>query len=164
MLVEDRLNQALTQAQRGNQLLVVCYLDLDGFKPVNDRFGHVAGDKLLIEVARRMQATVRAHDSVGRLGGDEFVLLLTNLENAGEYQLILQRVIKEIMQPIEIDDASMVTVGVSIGVTLYPADGEDSDILLRHADQAMYQAKRSGRNRVCLFTPENQDGLDCGNA
>jgi diguanylate cyclase (GGDEF)-like protein/PAS domain S-box-containing protein len=150
-LVADRLKQALAQAERANQSLAVCYLDLDGFKPINDQYGHAAGDKLLIEIAQRMQASVRANDTVGRLGGDEFVLLLTTLESLDEYQLALQRVIQSINEPILIDDSTVVSVGASIGVTLFPSDSDDPDILLRHADQAMYQAKKSGRNRVCLY-------------
>ncbi len=151
LLVTDRLKQALAQAERANQSLAVCYLDLDGFKPINDQFGHAAGDKLLIEIARRMQASVRANDTVGRLGGDEFVLLLTTLESFDEYQLALQRVIQAINEPISIDGNTVVSVGASIGVTLFPFDSNDPDILLRHADQAMYQAKKSGRNRVYLY-------------
>jgi diguanylate cyclase (GGDEF)-like protein/PAS domain S-box-containing protein len=151
LLVTDRLKQAIAQADRANQLLAICYLDLDGFKPVNDNYGHAAGDKLLLEIANRMHSTVRANDTVGRLGGDEFVLLLTDLENLDEYQLVLQRVIDEINMPISIDDTFEVSVGASIGVTLFPNESDDPDILLRHADQAMFQAKNSGRNRVCLY-------------
>ncbi|UOA10233.1 diguanylate cyclase domain-containing protein [Methylobacter sp. S3L5C] len=151
LLVADRLQQALVQAERANQSVAVCYLDLDGFKAVNDRFGHAAGDKLLIEIAGRIQESVRANDTVGRFGGDEFVLLLTNIKNIDEYQFVLQRVIDAINIPILIDDATEVSVGASIGVTLFPYDRDDPDKLLRHADQAMYQAKKSGRNRVCLY-------------
>lgn len=151
LLVRDRLNQALALAERNKQLLAVCYLDLDGFKPVNDKFGHEAGDQLLIEVARRVQNSVRANDTVGRLGGDEFVLLLTNLENTEEYPLVLQRVIDTINTPIALDESNQAIVSASIGVTFFPADGNDADTLLRHADQAMYQAKKTGRNRICQY-------------
>ncbi|WP_262966208.1 PAS domain S-box protein [Methylobacter psychrophilus] len=155
LLVGDRLQQALVQAERANQSVAVCYLDLDGFKIVNDQFGHAAGDKLLIEVAHRMQASVRANDTIGRFGGDEFVLLLTNIKNIDEYEFVLQRVIDAINIPVSIDDATEVSVGASIGVTLFPYDRDDPDKLLRHADQAMYQAKKSGRNRVCLYETIN---------
>jgi diguanylate cyclase (GGDEF)-like protein/PAS domain S-box-containing protein len=151
LLIADRLTQALAQAKRTQQQLAVCYIDLDGFKPINDKFGHLAGDKVLIEIARRMLTAVRAHDTVGRLGGDEFVLLLTNLEKTDEYQTILERFIQTVNQPISLGKSS-VSVGASIGVTVFPRDNNDSDILLRHADQAMYHAKQSGRNRVCLFS------------
>jgi diguanylate cyclase (GGDEF)-like protein/PAS domain S-box-containing protein len=154
LLVSDRLNQALAQAERSKRMLAVCYLDLDGFKPINDQFGHETGDKVLIEIAHRMQASVRTNDSVGRLGGDEFVLLLTNLENVEEYQVVLQRVIEAINKPFALDENTEGEVTASIGITLFPSDSSEPDILLRHADQAMYQAKQSGRNRVCLFTPD----------
>lgn len=154
LLVSDRLNQAVAQTERSGLMLAVCYLDLDGFKPINDKFGHAAGDKLLIEVAGRIQASVRANDTVGRLGGDEFVLLLTDLENIEEYRDVLQRVMEAINKPIALDKSCEAKVGASIGVTLFPSDGSSPDTLIRHADQAMYQAKKSGRNRVCLFTPD----------
>ncbi len=150
-LLSDRLNQAIALAERSHQLLAVCYLDLDGFKPVNDQFGHDAGDKLLIEVARRMQSAVRANDTVSRMGGDEFVLLLSNLERVEDYHIVLQRVIDSINLPIFLDEVNQVTVSASIGVTLFPTDKYDADTLLRHADQAMYQAKKSGRNCVCSY-------------
>jgi len=152
LLVEDRLKQALAQAERNKHMLAVCYLDLDGFKPVNDNYGHQAGDLLLKEIALRMQMTVRANDTVGRFG-DEFVLLLTDLEAIEEYQMIVERLATAINQPISINETRRVKVGVSIGITLFPTDSDDPDILLRHADQAMYQAKQAGRNRTCLFNP-----------
>ena len=154
LLVSDRLKQSLAQAERAEQSLAVCYLDLDGFKPVNDSFGHEAGDKLLIEIARRLQTSVRANDTVGRLGGDEFVLLLTNLENTHEVYEVLQRVMEAIAQPVVIDETHEVNVTASIGIALFPQDSKDPDTLLRHADQAMYVAKESGKNRYFLFNIE----------
>jgi diguanylate cyclase (GGDEF)-like protein len=151
LLVADRLHQALAQAERSGQMLAVCYLDLDGFKPVNDTFGHAAGDTLLIEIASRLKASIRANDTVGRLGGDEFVLLLTGLGNVGEYRVALQRVIEAINQPVAIDETSEATVTASIGITLFPQDATDPDTLLRQADQAMYAAKQGGRNRCQFF-------------
>ena len=151
LLVNDRVQFALAQAKRANQALAVCYLDLDGFKPVNDSYGHAAGDKLLLEVTKRMQAAVRANDTVGRLGGDEFVLLLTDFDNVDDYLLVLQRVLAALNLPIVLNDIAEVTVGASIGVALYPVDSSDADTLLRHADHAMYHAKKSGRNRICLY-------------
>lgn len=155
LLVSDRLNQALAQAERAEQLLVVCYLDLDGFKLINDTFGHHAGDRLLVEIAKRMEESVRTHDTVGRLGGDEFVILLINIKDIGEYQIVLQRVIDAINEPIELDAVNTVKVGASIGITIFPADKSDPDTLLRHADQAMYQAKKLGRNRINIFAPDD---------
>lgn len=151
LLVADRLEQVLALSQRTNQTVAVCYLDLDGFKPINDQFGHAAGDKLLIEIARRMQITVRVNDTVGRLGGDEFVLILTDIKNVNDCQFVLKRMLEVINAPILIDDLHEVSVGASIGVALFPEDNHDADMLLRHADHAMYQAKQSGRNCVCLY-------------
>jgi diguanylate cyclase (GGDEF)-like protein/PAS domain S-box-containing protein len=152
LLVSDRMKQALSQAGRSNQSLAVCYLDLDGFKQVNDKFGHNAGDKLLLEIASRMQKAVRAYDTVARMGGDEFVLLLpSNPEDADNYQLVVQRIMDVINTPVSLDDDIEVKVGVSIGVAVFPSDSGDPDLLLRHADSAMYQAKKSGRNRICLY-------------
>ncbi len=153
LLISDRLTHALAQAERSKRMLAVCYLDLDGFKPVNDNYGHQAGDLLLKEIASRMQASVRANDTVGRLGGDEFVLLLADLERVEEYQAVVDRVMSAINQPISISESIQVNVGASIGITVFPMDSDDPDTLLRHADQAMYQAKLLGRNRVCFYSP-----------
>ncbi len=154
LLISERLNQALAQAERSEQMLVVCYLDLDGFKPINDTFGHHAGDRLLVEIAKRMEESVRINDTVGRLGGDEFVILLTNIESIEEYQIVLQRVIDAINKPIILDESDAVKVGASMGITIFPSDNSDPDTLLRHADQAMYQAKKLGRNRINIFASE----------
>jgi diguanylate cyclase (GGDEF)-like protein/PAS domain S-box-containing protein len=151
-LLTDRLNQAILVAQRTKRPLVICYLDLDGFKPVNDRWGHAAGDELLKQVSNRLQSCVRANDTVCRLGGDEFVLMLTDLEQPDEHDSVVQRIIAEIGRPFIIGDDSA-TVTASIGVTLFPQDGGDADTLLRHADHAMYLAKSLGRNRVCRYMP-----------
>lgn len=155
LLISDRLNQALAQAERSEQMLVVCYLDLDGFKPINDTFGHHVGDRLLVEIAKRMEESVRINDTIGRLGGDEFVMLLTDIESIEEYQIILQRVIAAINEPVILDGFNPVKVGASIGITLFPSDNSDPDTLLRHADQAMYQAKKLGRNRINIFGEES---------
>lgn len=149
-LLGDRLRQGLAQAQRRNSRLAVAYLDLDGFKPVNDQHGHHTGDQLLIEVAARLQRHLRAGDTAARLGGDEFVLLLNDLHTLAELEGILTRVLDSLSQPFWIKGRSL-QVTASIGVTLYPDDGSDGDTLLRHADQAMYEAKRQGQNRYYLF-------------
>ena len=148
LLLSDRVEQALGQAKRLDKLMAVCYLDLDDFKPVNDIHGHEAGDELLKETASRILNSVRANDTVCRLGGDEFVILLTDMDNAEEYHAIIQRMINAINMPFHLQNGSAVRVSASIGVTLYPLDQGDAESLLRHADQAMYQAKRLGRNRV----------------
>ena len=152
LLLFDRLEQALAQAERSNRYLAVCYLDLDGFKPINDTFGHDAGDRLLQEVGRRMQRSVRANDTAARFGGDEFVILLTDLVDVDEYKVVLQRIVEELGQPIVVDPAHEVVISASVGVTLFPADPSDADGLIRHADQAMYLAKRAGRNCISLYS------------
>ena len=149
-LLTDRLHQAIAQTQRNECLLAICYLDLDGFKPVNDTWGHALGDLLLIEAARRLMLNVRGGDTVSRLGGDEFVILLANLPNYDECEAVLERLRLALTLPFELPEGAA-QVSASIGVTLYPLDGADSDMLIRHADHAMYAAKQAGRNCVHLF-------------
>ncbi|NKN32570.1 EAL domain-containing protein [Marichromatium bheemlicum] len=153
VLLSDRLHQALANAKRRDRLVAICFLDLDDFKLVNDRHGHDAGDRFLIEIAKRLVRTVRGGDTVARLGGDEFVLLITELRTTEELDRVLERALQAIDVPFEVDDA-VLDVSASVGVTLYPLDDVDPDTLLRHADQAMYQAKQLGRNRYQLFDLE----------
>ena len=150
VLLADRMKQAMAHAERTGETLGVVYLDLDGFKPVNDRLGHSAGDALLKEMARRLPLAMRAADSVARLGGDEFVLLLAALSSAQDCELALARVMSAICAPYSVAGEE-VSVTASMGATLYPADPSDADTLLRHADQAMYIAKQGGRNRFHFF-------------
>ncbi len=152
LLKTDRLRQAISRSRRSNTSVAVCYLDLDGFKPINDRYGHDIGDLILIETARRLQETVREGDTVSRIGGDEFVLILCDLSGLEQCKIVLDRVLQEVSRPIAIDDV-IVEVYASIGLTLFPEDDEDADILLRHADQAMYVAKENGKNRYHVFDP-----------
>ena len=152
-LLFDRMRQAVAQADRAGTLLAVCYLDLDGFKPVNDRFGHQEGDGVLIEVARRLKGCVRGDDTVARIGGDEFVLLLQGLGDTGAVDTALRRVLAAVAQPLRVG-GSEVAVSASLGAALYPRDDADTDTLLRHADQAMYLAKQGGRNRFHVFDTE----------
>ncbi|BBE51829.1 Cyclic di-GMP phosphodiesterase Gmr [Ferriphaselus amnicola] len=153
VVLADRMEQAMARADRNNRHIAFCYIDLDGFKPINDRYGHKAGDKVLIEIGRRLSETIRSNDTVARLGGDEFVLLLSDLETASEGNQILARVLERVAQPCDISADISVAVTASIGVALYPSDENDPDTLLRHADQAMYQAKQQGRSRIHLFDP-----------
>jgi diguanylate cyclase (GGDEF)-like protein len=153
-LLADRLNQAISHTQRSGTLMAICYLDLDGFKPVNDQFGHKAGDALLIEMARRMGDCIRAGDTVARIGGDEFVILLLGLSGHSECEAALARLSQEIARPMPLD-GSNICVSASIGVTLFPEDDAATEILLRHADRAMYQAKQSGKNQFCIFSPQH---------
>jgi len=153
VLLAERMNHALALAIRNHTLLAVCYLDLDGFKPINDSFGHEIGDQILIEVARRIQDEIRSDDTVARLGGDEFVILLSGIRHAEECSQALERLLGAVSQPINIGGRSF-GISTSIGVSLYPGDSENTDSLLRHADQAMYVAKQSGKNRYHLYDPE----------
>lgn len=145
-LLDDRLRQAIAHAHRTGKSLAVCVIDLDGFKPVNDRHGHKAGDEVLIGIVDRLNAILRASDTVARLGGDEFVLLLEDV--AGD--TVLERVLESIRAPLHIGH-ELVSVSASIGVTLFPEDNADPETLLRHADQAMYRAKQRGRNCIQYF-------------
>ncbi len=154
LLLTDRLEQAVAYAQRSGSRMAVCYLDLDGFKPVNDQHGHPVGDLLLVEVARRLSLCVRATDTVARLGGDEFIVLLQGLNSGSECEQAVLRILQAIDEPICIN-ALRLNVSVSIGVAWYPQDNVDADMLIRHADQAMYRAKQSGKNRYYLFDPEH---------
>ncbi len=152
-LLADRMRQAIAKAARDQNMLAVCYLDLDGFKSVNDTLGHEAGDQVLIEMAHRIGNTIRGGDTVARLGGDEFVVLLSGLEQGEECVTTLERLLATIAQPVSAKNDALV-LGASIGVSLYPLDDEDPDTLLRHADQAMYVAKQSGKNRFHIYDPE----------
>lgn len=153
-LLTDRLGQAITHALRKGKSLAVCFVDLDGFKLVNDTYGHSAGDRLLIGVTDNLKQVLRADDTLARLGGDEFVLLLSDLESAEECVQILERVLDAINRPIVIEGRD-VAISASIGVSLFPDDNADADTLLRHADQTMYRAKEAGKNRFQLFDPES---------
>lgn len=153
-LLTDRMKVALAQAMRSGEKLAICYLDLDGFKPINDTHGHAMGDRLLAEVATRLNAAVRGGDTVARLGGDEFVLLLAGLADVEECEGTLTRVLHAVSQPVPVDGERLL-VTASIGATIFPGDGSDSDTLMRHADQAMYAAKEAGRNRYHLFDPQH---------
>jgi diguanylate cyclase (GGDEF)-like protein/PAS domain S-box-containing protein len=150
VLFTDRFNRAIAHSKRTQRALAVCFLDLDNFKPVNDNYGHEKGDELLIEVAKRIQEIIREEDTVSRQGGDEFALLLNDIVSTAECEQILTRLLVSLAQPYVIDGLPH-KISASIGVTFYPEDDADIDTLLRHADQAMYQAKLAGRNRYQLF-------------
>jgi diguanylate cyclase (GGDEF)-like protein/PAS domain S-box-containing protein len=154
MLLADRLRQAIAHARRQEQLLAVCFLDLDGFKPVNDRHGHGIGDQLLVQVAGRLRQAVRADDTVARLGGDEFVLLLSDLSTVEECERALERIIADLGAPYAVG-AHTLRISASIGVAIYPFDDAEPDMLLRLADHAMYRAKQDGRSRYCFYEAED---------
>ncbi|MCG8057417.1 MAG: PAS domain S-box protein [Candidatus Thiodiazotropha endolucinida] len=154
MLAIDRLQQMTARADRTSELMAVCYLDLDGFKQVNDTYGHEAGDKLLRQTASRLGLCIRYVDTVSRLGGDEFLILLAGLNDQHETQNILGRILEQVSKAYSIGDINISNVSASIGVTLYPVDNTDADGLIRHADQAMYLAKRLGKNRYQFYSKE----------
>ncbi len=154
VLLADRLQHAMLQSQRRGLSLAVVYLDLDGFKTVNDLHGHDIGDKLLIALALRMKTALRDGDTLTRIGGDEFVAVLVDLEHHQDCEPVLSRLLLAAAEPVEVGD-TIQQVSASIGVTIYPRDGADADQLMRHADQAMYIAKQSGKNRYHLFDIEH---------
>ncbi|MBD3653200.1 diguanylate cyclase [Kangiella sp.] len=141
LLFNDRLDVAIKRAKRVNEQLALLYMDLDGFKEVNDTFGHSKGDLLLSKVAIRIQACVRESDTVARMGGDEFTVLLTELHAEGDTELIVDKIRQAFIEPFVLDGAE-VAIGISIGIAIYPSSGEDSEALLRNADRAMYDDKR----------------------
>ncbi|MCX8145905.1 MAG: EAL domain-containing protein [Azovibrio sp.] len=153
VLLADRLRQAIARTRRDDRLMALVYLDLDGFKEVNDTHGHETGDELLIAIAQRLNDALRAGDTLARLGGDEFVAVLTDLGSIEECKKVLERLLQAAAAPLQIKGIPL-QLSASLGVTLYPHDGSDADTLLRHADQAMYQAKQAGKNRYHLFDPE----------
>jgi diguanylate cyclase (GGDEF)-like protein/PAS domain S-box-containing protein len=157
-LLADRLNQALTRSKRDNLPLAVVFLDLDGFKAVNDTHGHSLGDELLIALSHRLKDALRDGDTLSRFGGDEFVAVLGDLEIAEDFEAILKRLLKAASEPVTVSDI-LLKVSASIGVTLYPQDGADAEQLIRHADQAMYIAKQKGKNCYHLFDTVFDDEL-----
>ncbi len=159
-LFYDRLEQALRRAKRDSYSLAILFLDLDYFKEINDAYGHDTGDKLLQQVARRLKSLVRASDTVARLDGDEFVFLLDGIKEqqnvADQAIVIAQKVLGYLQDPFDIDEY-VIRIGGSVGISLYPNDGEDVANLLKHADLAMYQAKRAGRGTYHFFSDHHYE-------
>lgn len=153
LLNADRLQQAMAQARRTGQGLTVVYIDLDGFKSINDKFGHDAGDQMLVVVARHMQQVLREGDTLARLGGDEFGALLINLGDIHTCASLLDRLLAAAAKPLKFK-GDLLQVSASLGVTFYPQTREiEGDGLMRQADQAMYLAKQAGKNRYQVFVP-----------
>ncbi len=150
VLLADRMQQALTHSVRRALSVAVVYLDLDGFKLVNDTHGHGLGDELLVALAHRMKSALRDGDTLARIGGDEFVAVLVDLELVDDAKPVLDRLLAAASEPVLLGEVRL-QVSASIGVTIYPQDGSEVDLLLRHADQAMYVAKQAGKNRYHLF-------------
>lgn len=151
LLLHDRLEQAIAANRRAGTMLAVCFMDLDGFKHVNDTLGHAAGDSLLKYVASRMLNSLRGSDTVARLGGDEFVMLLSGLVNEDECSMTLNRLLADIAEPYSLEEDRVAEISLSIGVALFPHETGDAETLLRHADHAMYAAKKAGKNRFQMF-------------
>jgi diguanylate cyclase (GGDEF)-like protein/PAS domain S-box-containing protein len=151
MLFEDRVQQAVVRAERYGQKMAVMFIDLDGFKQVNDTYGHARGDELLIQVAERMKNVVRSADTVARLAGDEFTVLLQDVPGREGVHEVARKLLNAVAEPYDLGLDHSVSVTVSIGVSTYPMNGEDFDALLSHSDQAMYTAKSGGKNRIVFF-------------
>jgi len=152
-LLGDRIDQGIARAERLGYFLALVFIDLDNFKYINDSLGHAAGDELLTEVARRLCACLRSSDTVSRLGGDEFVLVINDHYRMGSVISLLERVLKAVRRPVQLAGREF-QVGASLGVAMFPDDGDDAATLLKHADVAMYAAKDRGRNNFQFFTRE----------
>jgi len=152
MLLNDRVNQAITAAPRHGKKVAILFLDLDGFKHINDSLGHGIGDKLLQSIAKRLVDCVRASDTVSRQGGDEFVVLLSEVAHAPDTAVTARRMLQTVAEPHCVDQHEL-HVTTSIGLSVYPDDGMDAETLIKNADTAMYQAKENGRQSYQFFKP-----------
>jgi diguanylate cyclase (GGDEF)-like protein/PAS domain S-box-containing protein len=159
VLLADRLSHGMVQCQRRDLSLAVAFMDLDGFKAVNDTYGHNVGDELLVALSRRMKEALREGDTLARIGGDEFIAVMVDLEKIEDSEQVLERLLKAAAEPVTLGDA-VIQVSVSIGVTFYPQDGVNEDKLMRHSDQAMYVAKLAGKNRYHLFDIAQDDAVN----
>ncbi|MEW8505957.1 MAG: EAL domain-containing protein [Candidatus Thiodiazotropha sp.] len=158
-LLADRLNQTMAQVNRRGGQLAVAYLDLDGFKEINDNYGHDTGDLFLVALAQRVKDILRDGDTIARLGGDEFVAVLVDLKDSKDSIPLLERMLSAAAQPVHVGDLNL-QVSASIGVTFYPqSEDVDADQLLRQADQAMYSAKVTGKSRYHFFETDKYRGL-----
>ncbi len=151
VLLKDRINTAIEFHQRQSLLMAVLFLDLDGFKNVNDTYGHDVGDELLMHVAKRLQSCVRKSDTVVRFGGDEFVLLLTGLHHSNEASFVADKVLHQLQSPFELSSTTE-QIGCSIGISMYPNDGDNDTDLLKVADTLMYKVKAAGKNHYLVST------------
>lgn len=152
-LFYEQLNLVIEQARRRNMKVALFFMDLDGFKQVNDTMGHDTGDQLLVEVSQRIKTVVRAEDIVARLGGDEFAIIFGHIEDEKHIESIAEKIIKSISAPFKQRDGSLTitTVGVSIGISIFPFDSDNSDALVKCADMAMYQAKEQGKGQYVFY-------------
>ncbi len=153
LMFTEHLKKSISNAARGERRLAVLFIDLDRFKEVNDTLGHAFGDKLLVEVTHRLVTRLRAGDTLARIGGDEFICILEDIKDAAEAGYTADKLIELLVEPFQILEHELY-IDASIGICIYPADGEDVDTLVRNADTAMYQAKEHGRGRSHFYTAE----------
>lgn len=153
MLLDDRMTQAATLSQRNGKIFAVLFVDLDNFKPVNDTYGHAIGDKLLKSVGQRLLACVRKSDTISRLGGDEFIVILNEIDSREDVATVCDKMLSSLSRPFVIEKVE-IDITASIGISLYPKNGTDLNILKESADVAMYKAKQKGRNQYAFFIPE----------
>jgi len=145
VLFHDRMNHTLAHARREGSSFAVCFIDLDGFKQINDTYGHLVGDAVLFEVARRLKASVRASDTVARLAGDEFTIIAENVNSITDIATVAKKIMDAMVADVHVGECR-VTCGVSIGIAVYPESGCDGESLLESADAAMYEVKKAGKN------------------
>jgi diguanylate cyclase (GGDEF)-like protein/PAS domain S-box-containing protein/hemerythrin-like metal-binding protein len=153
-LLFDRLAHAMSHAKRNAKSVALLFVDLDGFKVINDKYGHKAGDSVLKIAAQRFQACVRAVDTVSRFGGDEFAIVLGNLEEPQQAKIVAEKIMQAFSQSMTLSDGYVCMVGASIGISIYPEHGSTMDKLMTAADQAMYESKRSDKNALTFFHKE----------
>ncbi len=157
-LLVDRISQSIKRSSRDDQKMAILFLDLDRFKNINDSLGHTIGDKLLQEVAVRLHKTFRKHDTISRNSGDEFVVVLEKLKNQSEAVFVAKKLINSLTDPFEIH-SHKIHIGASIGISVFPADGDTPVVLLRNADTAMYRAKKAGGNQLQFYDPSMSNQL-----
>ncbi|MBX9634536.1 MAG: diguanylate cyclase [Magnetospirillum sp.] len=150
-LLNDRMNHALARVRRHGGRMAVLYVDLDRFKPINDTLGHEAGDHVLREVSRRLASCVRSSDTIARVGGDEFVVVVEEITRSGEAALVARKIIETLAKPIDYE-GNACQIGASVGVAVFPDDGNSMEEVCKAADIAMYRIKHSGRNGFCFFS------------
>ena len=160
-LLTKRISAAMANARRTKSAMAVVYLDLDGFKAINDTSGHGVGDALLKQVARRLESVVREEDTVARVGGDEFMIALWHVANARDVAIVAAKVVEIISEPYFIEGRNLV-VTTSVGVGVYPAHGEDAEVLMKSADTALYAAKRAGKNAFRISDRAEQSSIAAG--
>lgn len=158
-LLLDRLQQAINTIPRATQSAAIAFIDLDNFKPINDHYGHEAGDLVLVDISKRLKGTLRETDTTSRIGGDEFVLLLNDVGSSSWCEDLLKRILLRLNVPITLSNGYSVRVSASIGVSMITDPSLDAESYLRRADQAMYKAKNTGRNKILFYDPAEENYL-----